>query len=213
MAQYIFGPYRLDPEAGELWREREKVDVRPKCYELLVYLLNNRGKLITKETLLEDVWKDVVVSESALSRTIAELRDILRDDADHPQYIETQQRRGYKFIGKVMEVGKEIFAPRSRISLVHRGTEFPLDEGSHLIGRGRDVAIVLHGGAISRHHARITITGRTIVIEDLGSRNGTFLNGTRLNAAQPLCLGDRIEICGETLVVSSPTAETVPPPG
>ena len=213
MAQYLFGPYRLDPEAGELWRERDRVDVRPKCFDLLLYLLNNRGKLITKETLLEDVWKDVVVSESALSRTVAELRDILHDDADHPQFIETQQRRGYKFVGKVVEMGKEVFAPRCRVSLVHRGTEFPLDEGAHLIGRGRDVAIVLHSAAISRHHARITVNGRTISIEDLESRNGTFVNGARVTGSHPLRVGDRIEICGETLVVSTPSAETVPPPG
>lgn len=212
MAQFVFGPYRLDPEEGALWREREIVSVRPKCFDLLLYLIQHHGKLITKETLLADVWKDVVVSESALSRTVAELRDILQDNAEAPQFIETIKRRGYKFIGKVAEIGKEAFAPRSRVSLVHRGTEFPLDDGSHLIGRGRDVAIVLHGAAISRHHARISVQGKTILLQDLGSRNGTFVNGIRVTGPQALRPGDRIEIGGETLVVSSPTAETIPPP-
>jgi DNA-binding winged helix-turn-helix (wHTH) protein len=212
VAQFVFGPYRLDPEGVALWREREIVSVRPKCFALLLYLIQHHGKLITKETLLADVWKDVVVSESALSRTVAELRDILQDNAEAPQFIETAQRRGYKFIGKVVEIGKEVFAPRSRVSLVYRGIEFPLDDGSHLIGRGRDVAIVLHGAAISRHHARISVQGKTILLQDLESQNGTFVNGNRVTGPQSLRAGDRIEIGGEMLVVSSPTAETIPPP-
>jgi DNA-binding winged helix-turn-helix (wHTH) protein len=212
VAQFVFGPYRLDPEGAALWREGEIVSVRPKCFDLLLYLMQHPGKLITKETLLADVWKDVVVSESALSRTVAELRDILQDNAEAPQFIETVQRRGYKFIAKVVEFGNEAFAPRSRVSLVHRGSEFPLSDGSHLIGRGRDVAIVLHGAAISRHHARISVQGKTIILEDLGSLNGTLVNGTRVTGSQSLRAGDRIEIGGETLVVSSPTAETIPPP-
>ena len=212
MAQFVFGPYRLDPEGGTLWREREIVSIRPKCFDLLIYLIQHREKLVTKETLLADVWKDVVVSESAISRTVAELRDILQDDAEAPRFIETAQRRGYRFIGNVVEIGKEAFAQRGRVSLVHRGAEFPLADGSHLIGRGREVAIVLHGAAISRHHARINVQGKTILLQDLESRNGTFVNGIRVTGEQSLRAGDRIEIGGETLVVSSPTAETIPPP-
>lgn len=209
---YIFGPYHLDPEAGDLRRGDEKLEIRPKCFDLLLYLIDHRGKLIAKETLLAEVWEDVVVSESALTRTIAELREILQDSAEDPRFIETSQRRGYKFVAQVRKLEVGARRESSSLMLVHGDKEYHLQEGSQLIGRGRDVAILLYGSRISRHHARISVNGYIAVLEDLQSRNGTLVNGERVTAPVSLQLGDRIEIGGEILVLWSPTGSTSPAP-
>lgn len=178
----------------------------------MVYFIRHPGKLIAKETLLGDVWESVVVSESALTRTIAELRNILHDSADKPQFIETVQRRGYKFIAPVHGLAIGSVAKSSTLSLLHGDKEYPPHTGSYLIGRARGVAIRLHNALTSRHHARIDVTGETVVLEDLGSSNGTLVNGLRVTAPLTLSIGDQIEIGGEKLILWSPVAKTIPPP-
>lgn len=185
--------------------------MRPKVFELLVYLIQNRGKLIARETLLEELWKDTVVSEATLSRTIATLRDVLADNAQEPKYIETLQRRGYKFIAPVTDVSDA--APPVRQSgflLIHGAQRYPLHEGDHFIGRGSDVGIPLYTPRTSRHHAALHISGSQIALEDLGSTNGTFVNGDRISGSIKLHAGDVIEIGGERLVLWSPLVKTIP---
>ncbi len=212
MAEYTFGQYRLDLDSGELYRDDKPVAVRAKCFRLLVYFVRQPGKLIAKETLLGDVWSSGVVSESALTRTIAELRSVLLDNADEPEFIETVQRRGYRFIAPVRALATNPLGKSSTLSLLHHDMEYPLTTGSYLIGRERAVAIPLYNASTSRRHARIIVTGETVVLEDLGSRNGTLVNGQRVTAPLTLNIGDVIEIGGEKLILWSPFAKTVPPP-
>ena len=210
---YLFGAFRLDLEAGELLRRGERVEIRPKVFDLLLFLLQNRGKLLTKEMLLAQVWSDVVVSETSLTRTVADLRELLEDDSDQPQYIETAPKRGYKFIAAVEEVRSG--APGSQetgLSLIHGATEYPLREGEQMIGRGREVDIPLFTSLTSRHHARVHVRNGVVTLEDLGSMNGTLVNGVRVNGAIELKLGDQIKIGGEVLVLWSPTSPTTPTP-
>ena len=197
---FCFGPFRLDSEAAELWRGPKRIDLRPKCFDLLRFLVLNRGKLMSRDALLENIWSDVVVSESTLSRTVTEVREALGDDAATPQYIETVPRRGYKFIASVI-TSDRVIVPN--VYVVHRFKEYPLPEGAHLVGRGQDVAIRLFTPLISRHHARIRVQAGEVTIEDLGSKNGTLVNGQRLTAVSALHPGDAISIGGETLVLWS----------
>jgi DNA-binding winged helix-turn-helix (wHTH) protein len=96
-----FPPYRLDARAGRLWRGRQSVSLRPKTWELLRYLVERPGALVTKDELHAAIWGDTVVSDDTLSRTLAELRMVLQDDARSPRIIETVHRRGFRFIAQV----------------------------------------------------------------------------------------------------------------
>jgi DNA-binding winged helix-turn-helix (wHTH) protein len=96
-----FPPYRLDPRAGRLWRGGQPVALRPKAWELLRYLVDHSGALVTKDELHAAVWGDTVVSDDTVTRTLAELRLALRDDPRTPRIIETVHRRGFRFIARL----------------------------------------------------------------------------------------------------------------
>ena len=96
-----FPPYRVDARSGRLWRGSQAVRLRPKAWELLRYLVERPGALVTKDELHAAIWGDTVVSDDTLSRTLAELRVALQDDARSPRIIETVHRRGFRFIAKV----------------------------------------------------------------------------------------------------------------
>jgi DNA-binding winged helix-turn-helix (wHTH) protein len=207
MHAYTFGPFEVDLPAAELRKGEQKIALRPKCFDLLVYLVEHRGKLVSKEELLERIWSDVVVSEATISRTVATLRAALEDDPDSPQYIETVSRRGYKFVAAVQESG-ETPHPPAGLRLIHGSKEYPLRSGTQLIGRGRDVDIALYTPEISRHHARIDVAGGAVMLEDLGSRHGTYVNGKPVSGSVRLEAGDQIDIGGERLILWSPASET-----
>lgn len=201
-----FGPFVLDVEGAELRKGGDKVAIRPKCFDILVYLIQQQGRVASKEELLEKIWPDVVVNEATLNRTVTELRAALGDDADNPQYIETVSRRGYKFIGAIAQPARQ--EKTADLALVYDEREFPLTDGEHIIGRGADAAIPIYDSAASRQHARVVVVASTVTVEDLGSRNGTYVNGERVNGSTELHTGDEIRIGGDCLVLWSRTGET-----
>jgi DNA-binding winged helix-turn-helix (wHTH) protein len=212
--RFRFGPFVLDLEAAELRNGTQPVPLRPKCFDLLVYLIDHRGKLVTKQQLLEEIWSDAVVSEATLSRTVASLRATLGDDSAEPKYIDTVSRRGYKFIGDVEELGgaSSPAADATPFILVRGSKEYPLRMGAQVIGRGRDVHVALYTSTTSRHHARIEVSGDEVTLEDLESRHGTYVNQQRISSKMRLEPGDEIIIGGERLVLWSPGSQTSPEP-
>jgi DNA-binding winged helix-turn-helix (wHTH) protein len=76
----------------------------PRAFEVLAYLLENRGRTVEKQELFDGVWKDRFVSDNALTRIIKEIRQVIGDDADAPRYIQTVPKRGYRFIAEVTDV-------------------------------------------------------------------------------------------------------------
>lgn len=78
--------------------------------------------------------------------------------------------------------------------LVADGTETRLRDGDYVLGRDRLVEIRVHDLAVSRRHARISVDGNGVVIEDLGSRNGTWVNEVRLEGPRPLADGDEVRM-------------------
>lgn len=213
---FVFSRFELNVDAAELYKNGERLSIRPKCFDVLVYLIEHRGRVIAKEELLEKLWPDVVVNEATLNRTVTELRAVLGDDAEHPKYIETVQRRGYKFIAEVTGAEREPPKSVTDFTLVYGDREFPLADGEHLLGRGGDVAVPVFASATSRHHARIIVKADAVTIEDLGSRNGTYVNGERITEPTELKTGDEIRIGGDSLVLWSRSGQTgslhSPPP-
>jgi len=96
-----FGPYSLDPANARLLRDGQVLELVPKDLDVLCFLARRPGRLVSKDELLDAVWGRRFVSESVLKNAISRLRGLLGDDARTPRYIETAQRRGYRFIGGV----------------------------------------------------------------------------------------------------------------
>jgi len=103
-----FPPFRLDDEGQCLWRGQERVTVTPKAFSILCYMVERAGRLVTQNELLEALWPDTFVQPEVLKSHILSLRIALGDDARHPTFIETHQRRGYRFIATVQNrLGRE----------------------------------------------------------------------------------------------------------
>jgi predicted ATPase/DNA-binding winged helix-turn-helix (wHTH) protein len=96
-----FPPFRLDPLSVQLWEDDRRVSIRPKVLEVLLYLVSNPDRLITKEELLDTVWAKTRVSESLPKDYVQELRRVLHDDPKSPKFIETVHGRGYRFIAPI----------------------------------------------------------------------------------------------------------------
>jgi len=118
---YEFGPFRLDLSERQLFRDGEPVSLTPKALETLVKLVTKSGHIVEKNDLLKEVWKDTFVEEANISRYIWMLRKALGENENGQSYIETVPKRGYRFIGKVKEVGhsdKEFMAERRSITRI-----------------------------------------------------------------------------------------------
>jgi DNA-binding winged helix-turn-helix (wHTH) protein len=97
----IFSPFRLDCRAGQLTRGDAPVRLRAKTWALLVYLAERPGVLISRDELLDVLWRDVAVTPDTLTKSISELRRALGDESATPRFIETVHRRGVRFIAQV----------------------------------------------------------------------------------------------------------------
>jgi DNA-binding winged helix-turn-helix (wHTH) protein/TolB-like protein/tetratricopeptide (TPR) repeat protein len=98
---FRFGDWVVQPAQCRLSRDGQTLQVRAKVMDLLVYLAAAPGEVVSKERLLNEVWGSLEVSESALTRTVTELRQALGDSADAPRLLETIPKRGYRLIGSV----------------------------------------------------------------------------------------------------------------
>ena len=106
-----FPPFHLDPVNQCLWRRRdgaadERILLSPKAYAVLLLLVDHAGRLVTQEEILDAVWKGVHVQPQVVKSHIVEIRAALGDSAQHPHFIETLHRRGYRFIATVEDVTK-----------------------------------------------------------------------------------------------------------
>src|SRR5262249_48810586 len=97
-----FGPYRLDIQKEQFWRETQPVRLTPKAFKVLCYVVERPGQLVTKEELFRVLWTNTVVSDAALTTCVQEIRKALQDNSKSPQYLETVHRRGFRFIGNVL---------------------------------------------------------------------------------------------------------------
>ena len=102
---FEFGPFRIDPAERVLWRAGESIALTSKLFDILLLLVQNHGRVIEKERLMNEIWPGAFVEEGNLTQNISVLRKALKDDGH--QYIQTVPRRGYRFVGHVHEVADE----------------------------------------------------------------------------------------------------------
>src|SRR5579863_3559447 len=105
MSPKLFAPYRLDPANQCLWRDHSRISMAPKVFDVLRYLVENAGRLVTQQELLNAVWPDAFVQPEILRKYILEIRKALGDPPNQPVFIETLPKRGYRFIAPVSEDG------------------------------------------------------------------------------------------------------------
>lgn len=101
--QFLFGDYSLDVGRRELRRGQHLVDVEPQVFDLLVYLVRNRDRVVTRDDIFAAVWGGRIVSESTLSSRITAVRKAIGDSGEQQALIRTAARKGIRFIGEVSE--------------------------------------------------------------------------------------------------------------
>jgi TolB-like protein/DNA-binding winged helix-turn-helix (wHTH) protein len=101
---YRFDDFLADPETWRLSRDGQEIHVEPVVLKLLIYLVAHRGRLVTRQELMDTVWGDTVISDSALTKAVGRLRHALGDGSAAPRYVETVHSQGYRFIGEVEEL-------------------------------------------------------------------------------------------------------------
>ena len=196
-----FGPFVLDPASRQLLREGRGVSLSPKAFDLLVLLVESRPRALTKSELHERLWPDTFVVDANLSNLVAELRKALEDDARDPRFVRTVHRYGYAFAADVAEAPSAPDDPLSSCSLEWQGGRVTLRQGEHLIGRDPDTAARIKDPSVSRQHARLRIVGSDATLQDLGSKNGTFVNGQPITSAIRVSDGDEIVLGSVRVIV------------
>jgi hypothetical protein len=160
---------------------------------------------------MQRLWPSTFVEETNIAGLIAEIRRALHDPASDPTFVRTVYGFGYRFVGPVAVAGTATAtATRVKRYLVSDQREMPLMEGANVIGRAEDATIQVDSPGVSRYHARIVLSDGGATLADAESKNGTYLNGTRLPAAAPLADGDEIRIGRVVLTfrVASATSPT-----
>jgi len=151
---------------------------------------------VSRQELHQTLWPSTFVLDTNIASLIAELRRALDDSAATPRFIRTMHRFGYRFIGRVDEPPILAAAtPRGAgYYLVWDLRQVPLADGYNVLGRGGDASIWIDAPGVSRHHARILIRGGEATVEDLGSKNGTYVASTAVTAPRRLDDGDQIRL-------------------
>lgn len=106
--RYQFDHFILDTEQYQLLKAGEQIHSEPQVLELLALLVENNGRMVSKDEILETIWRGKVVSESALSSRIKLARQLLDDDGQMQRYIRTVHRKGFRFVGEVTPLNEEL---------------------------------------------------------------------------------------------------------
>jgi len=193
-----FDRFEFDLERRALFDAGSAVHLSPKAFTLLGVLIENSPRAVSKKALSDAVWPQTFVEESNLSSLVAELRTVLGDDARQPRFVRTVHGFGYAFSGDVQKA-----APRQRVAVLQvGGEEFPIFEGENILGRDPSAPVQIDHATVSRRHASLTVKGETAVLEDLSSKNGTFLDSRKERITGPVVLEDgAVFILGDVRIV------------
>ena len=196
----------FDRETRQLRRGDSQQRLKPQAFELLDLLIARRPAAVSKQEIRDRLWPDTFVSESTLSSLVAQVRRALgRDSA---KAVRTVHGFGYAFEAEATEE-----AGRGPVSIAAHLTwnrrTIVLVDGENVIGRDPDVAVRIEAPGVSRRHARILAQGGRFLLEDLESKNGTYLHDVRLSPSAELADGDEFRL-GQTLLVFRVLREAAP---
>ena len=202
-----FAGFVLDTAMRQLFRGETRVHLEPKALELLELLVARRPEAVAKTEIQRRLWPDTFVSESSLTGLVAQLRKALADDRRQERFLRTVHGFGYAFSGEIAAAaGKEPAAPAR---LIWEDSVFLLQSGENVLGRSEEATVRIDAPGVSRRHARIVVTEDRATIEDLASKNGTFVGERRLERPTPLEDGARLRL-GRQLLVFRRVGSAVP---
>jgi DNA-binding winged helix-turn-helix (wHTH) protein len=191
-----FGAFQIDSSTRQLTRNGAEVHLTPKAFDLLLMLIEDAPRVLRKQELHERLWPGTFVSDATLIGLVKVLRRAL-DERDSGQLIRTAHRVGYAFIGPFDKV-----ATPSTISrwIVAGSRRYVLTPGENVLGRDPASAVFLDAPGVSRRHARIVVEGPNAILEDLGSKNGTVVDGQPLTGPVVLADGNEIQLGPATIL-------------
>jgi DNA-binding winged helix-turn-helix (wHTH) protein len=193
-----FDRFTFDSERRALLENGKPVHLGPKAFRALAILIAERPRAVAKQDLFDAIWDKAVVDESNLAGLINELRDALGDQRRKARFIRTVHGFGYAFCGDD-KAAADTFVTFGR-------RKFPLHEGANVLGRDPNADVTIDDATVSRRHAVITISGKKTTIEDLASKNGTFIDGLRLEGSAPLREGQNIVLGDAAIAFRSSAA-------
>jgi DNA-binding winged helix-turn-helix (wHTH) protein len=188
-----FGEFLLDTDSRQLFRDGAEVRLQLKTFELLDLLVRTRPKALSKQHIRGQLWPDAVVGEASLTVAVAELRAALGDDAKEPRFVRTVYGFGYAFAEETEGEGAKAEPSRTPGAAPRVFWEkriIPLVEGDNVLGRDEGVTVRIDAPSVSRRHACIRVEGERATIEDLGSKNGTYVGDETTPIAGPTLLPD-----------------------
>lgn len=203
-----FGDFVLDIDRRLLLRGAEAIHLAPKAFDLLRVLVEQRPRVLSKTDLMKHVWRDTFVTENNLATLITDLRAALGDDPREGRMIRTAHGVGYAFAAAAVDDTQRPAPQQSNWKLIWKGTELRLADGDNILGRPADGVVGLESPTVSRHHARIRIAGGVAVIEDLGSKNGTWLGAMPVAGPATLKDGDELRLGSVLVTVRRVWSET-----
>jgi len=193
-----FGDCVFDADTREVTRGGRSAAISPKAFALLELLIEARPRAVSKSDIHERLWPGIHVTEANLPNLVVELRTALGDDSHDPAIIRTLPRFGYAFSARAVADRRKPPGEEKTDGPVYRllwgRREIALDAGDNLIGRDREAAIWIDDESVSRRHASIRIGGDGAEVEDLGSKNGTYVGDKKIRRATPLSDRDVVRI-------------------
>jgi len=179
---FCFGEFQLDIAAFALTRAGKRIKLEKMPMELLILLVGSAGTLVDRSAIQAVLWgSDVFVEhDSATNTAVRKIRRALDDDADEPRFVETVVGKGYRFIAPIE--GRTERSPAPTFCVMRGRQEFMLGGGENLLGRDPGARVYIEHPSVSRRHARISIRPNQATLEDLESRNGTFVSGRRIDS-------------------------------
>jgi DNA-binding winged helix-turn-helix (wHTH) protein len=192
-----FDDVTIDRDSRQLWAGGADVRLSRKAFDLLAMLIERRPNAVSKADIRNRLWPDTFVSDSSLPSLVSEIRAAIRDQERTPPLVRTVHGFGYAFGSpdlseSPVQTGLTVAAPHGW--LVGALADIALFEGGNVLGREGAGVILLQSTTISRRHARVTVEGQAAAVEDLGSKNGTFVNDRRVTASTPIVEGDQIRL-------------------
>jgi DNA-binding winged helix-turn-helix (wHTH) protein len=196
-----FGRFEFDPVTRRVRREGVDIHLTPKSFELLAVLLDGAPRVVSKRELHARLWPGGVVTDATLVALIKQLRAALDDRDRAAPLIRTVHRVGYA-LEIPLAAHREPALPSVAACWLALGQRrLSLATGENIVGRDEAASVRLDDPMVSRRHARIVVSGSGALIEDLGSKNGTFIDGQPI-ASGPMPLRDGIQLAFGTVLVT-----------
>src|SRR2546421_6395990 len=155
---FLFDDIRIEPATFRAFKAGQLIQLEPKVLRLLLFLIENRDRLIEKEEILNAIWNGAHVTENALTVEIAKLRRTLGDDPKIPKYIQTVHTRGYRFIAEV-----EVRNPSENLSPAN-GKDFEPAQRSSSDEVPAAIAAPRHHGQQRSRAMRLAVAGILVAL-------------------------------------------------